>query len=237
LFWVPIVLWLVPRHPWQALVLSVGLWAFAKVVGLNLPSHPGSGWFFNPFAWQLLITLGALAAHFGRHEGLPRSAPVVWIAAAYVLLGFLVVAPWTQIPGLEDARLLPRELLGKMDKTYLSFWRLLHVVALGYLTMILLSPQSPWLSRPLARGIGRCGRHSLEIFCLGTLLSFAGWVVLAEAGDGLVLQLLVNSIGIGMLWGTAWILEGRARAAGDETIFGRIGRRYAPGWRSQLQRV
>ncbi len=65
-----------------------------------------------------------------------------------------------------------------MNKSYLSPWRLLHVVALGYLVMILLSPQSDWLTRAWARGIGRCGRHSLEIFCLGTVLSFTGWVVL-----------------------------------------------------------
>ena len=55
MFWLPFVLWLLPRNPWQALVLSVGLWAASNLLSANLPSmeHP-HGWVFNPFAWQLL---------------------------------------------------------------------------------------------------------------------------------------------------------------------------------------
>jgi hypothetical protein len=212
MFWLPFVLWLLPRNPWQALVLSVGLWAAANLLSANLPSqqHP-IGWVFNPFAWQLLITIGALTAHFTRKGPLPFSRPLMWVAIGYLTFAFLVVAPWTQIPGLETARLFARDLLGNVDKTYLSPWRLANVVALGYLAMILLSPQTRWLSQAWATGIGRCGRHSLEIFCLGTVLSFAGWVVLVEAGYGLALQILVNTIGIGILLGTAWALALRNR--------------------------
>ena len=110
------------------------------------------------------------------------------------------------------------------------------MVALGYLAIILLSPQSNWLTRAWARGIGRCGRHSLEIFCLGTVLSFTGWVVLAEAGNGVVLQVLVNLIGIGILWGTAWALAGSNRGADDVAIIQSL-RKYVAQWRSQVQRV
>jgi hypothetical protein len=102
--------------------------------------------------------------------------------------------------------------------------------------MILMSPQSNWLTRAWAGGIGRCGRHSLEIFCLGTVLSFTGWVVLAEAGNGFVLQVLVNMIGIGILWGTAWALAGSNRGADDAILFPSL-RKYVADWRSQLQRV
>ena len=186
MFWLPFVLWLLPRNPWQALVLSVGLWAASNLLTANLPSmHHPNGWVFNPFAWQLLITIGALTAHFTRKGPLPVSRPLMWAAVGYITFAFLVAAPWTQIPGLESTRLLAPDLLGNVDKTYLSPWRVANVVALGYLAMILLSPQSPWLSRAWATGIGHCGRHSLEIFCLGTVLSFTGWVVLVEAGYGL----------------------------------------------------
>src|SRR5262249_21207497 len=139
-------------------------------------------------------------------------------------------------PALAGARLFPADLLGEVNKSYLSPWRLAHVVALGYLVMTLLSPQSQWLSQAWARGIARCGRHSLEIFCLGTVLSFAGWVVLAEAGAGYLPQALVNTIGIGLLWGTAWILAQRNR---DTESFGLVQavRRQFGDWRSQLQRA
>ncbi len=237
LLWLPLVLWLLPCRPWQMLSLSIAVWALANVLELNLPSlQHTKGWVFNPFAWQLLVTIGALAAHFSRRGAMLLSRPLAWAAIAYVAFAFLVAAPWTQIAGLGHARVVPADLLGPMNKSYLSCWRLAHVVALGYLAMILLSPQGGWLTRAWARGIGRCGRHSLEIFCLGTVLSFTGWIVLSQAGNGLVLQILVNTIGIGILWGTAWALAGRNRGA-DDVAFMQTLRKYLADWRSQLQRV
>jgi hypothetical protein len=225
MFWVPFVLWIMQRNPWQALVLSVGLWMAANLLSINLPSliRP-EGWIFNPFAWQLLITIGALTAHFYRQGASVTSRPLMWLAIAYVTFAFLVVAPWTQIPGLERARIFAPDMLGKIDKTYLSPWRLANVVALGYLVMILLSPQTHWLTRPWATGIGRLGRHSLEIFSLGTVLSFVGWVILVEAGYGLALQILVNTVGIGILLGTAWALALRNR--GMDWAFGQSLRKF-----------
>ncbi len=100
----------------------------------------------------------------------------------------------------------------------------------------MLSLQSQWLTRAWATGVGRCGRHSLEIFCLGTVLSLVGWVVLVEAGNGFVLQILVNTIGIGILWGTAWALALRNRGT-DELAFAQAVRKYFSDRRAQLQRV
>ena len=69
LVWLPFVLWLLPRRPWQALVLSIGLWSLANLFELNLPSQQtNTGWVFNPFAWQLLVTIGAMTAHFSRRD-------------------------------------------------------------------------------------------------------------------------------------------------------------------------
>jgi len=235
MLWLPAVLWFMPRRPWHVLGLSVAIWAIANLIDLNLPSQQHTkGWVFNPFAWQLLVTIGALTAHFARRGAIPFSRALFWVALSYVAFAFVVVAPWTQIAGLEGLHLVPRDLLGSMNKTYLSPWRVAHVVALGYLALCLFSPQSNWLNRAWASGIGRCGRHSLEIFCLGTVLSFAGWVVLAEAGHGFVQQILVNIVGIGILWGTAWALAGRTRGA-EGVAFGQVLRKYLAGWRSQEQ--
>jgi hypothetical protein len=232
--WLPFVLWLLPRQPFYALVLSIGVWAFANLFEINLPSQQNpKGWVFNPFAWQLLITVGALAAHFNKRAAIPVSRALLWLAIGYVAFAFLVAAPWTQLPGFESARIFPRDMLGAMNKSYLSIWRLLDVVALGYIALNTLSPQSSWLKHSLAVGIARCGRHSLEVFCLGTLLSFAGWVVLAEAGSNYMLQTLVNLIGIGLLWGTAWALAQRGTDIGVTQAL----RLQFAGWRSQPQRA
>ncbi len=90
-------------------MLSVAVWALANVFELNLPSQQhAKGWVFNPFAWQLLVTIGALAAHFSR-RGADRRSPARFCAAAigYVAFAFVVAAPWTQIAGLEHARVFP----------------------------------------------------------------------------------------------------------------------------------
>ena len=231
LAWMPFVLWLLPRRPWQTLFVSACLWLIANLLQLNLPSqqHP-HGWVFSPFAWQLLLTVGALAAHFNHREAIAASRPMLALAASYVAFAFVMAAPWTQIAGLEGVRLTHPDFFGQMNKSYLSLWRLAHVVALGYLAMTLLSPKSAWLSRAWARGVGCCGRHSLEIFCLGTILSFTGWVIFVEAGDGLTMQILVNAGGIGILWVTAWALEHRNREIGYVRV-------QLLRWRSQSQRV
>jgi len=225
LFWLPFVLWLLPRNPWQALVLSLGMWAAANLLSANLPSMlHAKGWVFNPFAWQVLITIGALTAHFYRRGEIPYSRTLAWIATGYLVFAFLFVAPWTQIPGLEGTRVFAPDMLGIIDKTYLSGWRIANVVALGYLTLILLSPQSAWLTKSWAMGIGRCGRHSLQIFSLGTILSFVGWIVMVEAGYGLALQILVNAFGIGILLGAAWALTARNR--GTDWVFAQSVRKF-----------
>src|SRR5690349_13843557 len=44
-----------------ALVLSIAIWAESLAFEINLPTWPVEGtWFFNPFAWQLLLVLGFL---------------------------------------------------------------------------------------------------------------------------------------------------------------------------------
>ena len=59
LAWFPLLWWLMQRHLGLALAASAILWLSANVLGANLPSWPELyGWYFNPFAWQLLFQLG-----------------------------------------------------------------------------------------------------------------------------------------------------------------------------------
>ncbi len=50
------------RCPRLLAALSVALYVGGAVRGLNLPSWTGGGWFFDPFAWQLLFVGGAILA-------------------------------------------------------------------------------------------------------------------------------------------------------------------------------
>ncbi|MBN3854035.1 OpgC domain-containing protein [Paraburkholderia sp. Ac-20340] len=57
---VPLTAPLARDTPAKALALSFTLWLFAPWLGATLPDATGEGWAFNPFAWQLMFTLGML---------------------------------------------------------------------------------------------------------------------------------------------------------------------------------
>jgi hypothetical protein len=214
-FWAPLLLWLVVRWPFVALAVSVAVWALANVYSLNLPSHQHpEGWVFNPFAWQLLMTIGAVAARFNLRDAIPFVPALAALAGAYIAFALLFAAPWALVPGYASYRLLPADALGSLDRIYLPAWRLLHILALGYLALTLLSAQARWLTRPWAVAVAHCGRHSLEIFCLATVLSLLSWVYLVEVGGkGLGSQMLVNLVGVSVLLATAWALTQGQRGA------------------------
>ncbi|WP_321938022.1 OpgC domain-containing protein [Paraburkholderia sp. J8-2] len=60
-FGVPFTVPLFRRSPSVALFASLAVWLAAPWLGTGLPSSTGEGWPFNPFAWQLMFTLGKLS--------------------------------------------------------------------------------------------------------------------------------------------------------------------------------
>jgi hypothetical protein len=205
---------MVNRAPFVALGLSIGLWATANVFSLNLPTQQNpAGWVFNPFAWQVLMTIGAVTAHFSLRRPIPIIPWLVIAAGAYAVFAFLFVAPWALIPGLEKTRLVAPDTLGNLDRIYVPAWRLVSILALGYLALVLISARSRWLTEPWAVAVANCGRHSLQIFCLATVLSLGAWVFLTEiGGNGLAPQLMVNFVGIALMLAAAALLTQRKAA-------------------------
>jgi hypothetical protein len=102
-----------------------------------------------------------------------------------------------------------------IDKTNLDVLRFAHFLALATLTLRYVRPDWSALASPLMRPAILCGQHSLEIFCLGVFLSFAGHFAMVEVSDGIAMQVLVSTVGIVVMVATAalitWYknLEGR----------------------------
>lgn len=209
LAWAPLLLWLIARAPLATLTLSFAIWALANHYGLNLPSHQHpEGWVFNPFAWQLLMTLGAAAAHYSLRGAIPFVPALVVLSCAYIAFAFLVAAPWTLVPGLESYRFIQPDALGSLDRIYLPVWRLFNILALGYLVMIFVPTDAGWLKRNWATLVANCGRHSLQIFCAATVLSLSSWVFLMQVNRSSIgPQMLVNVVGISLLLTAAWALS------------------------------
>jgi hypothetical protein len=52
-----------------------------------------------------------------------------------------------------------------------------------------------------------CGQNSLEIFCIGVFLAFAGHFILAETSGGAWLHLVISVTGIVIMSTVAWMLS------------------------------
>src|SRR5207253_2052195 len=58
-----------------------------------------------------------------------------------------------------------------------------------------------------ARPLVLCGQHSLEIFCLGIILSALGHFIVTEYGSSVAMQLAVNAAGIAVMFLTARMID------------------------------
>jgi len=94
-----------------------------------------------------------------------------------------------------------------IDKTDLDVLRFAHFLALALITVRFLPKDWSGLKSHWLRPLILCGQHSLEIFCLGVFLAFAGHFVLAEVSGGAALHALVSICGILIMSGMAWLIS------------------------------
>ena len=165
----PLLLMLLRRSIWLGLAVSFSLYLAAQA-GLQLPSWPWpDSWFFNPFAWQFMFTLGMVAAILMRHTRLPRSKLLLIVAASVVLVALAVETDgFGWLPGLSDS-----DYLFGIDKPLLGIGRICHFLALAYI-LVALNVAGLFLKWPRAREISRLGRHGLTIFSAGSMLCAIG---------------------------------------------------------------
>ena len=204
----PPMLWLLLRRSTIALAASVTLYALTWRFNLNFPAYPNGTWVFNPLAWQLLFVFGAWCALGGaeRIGQVARSRPVFWLAVGYLTFAFLITMTW-YFPRL--AAYVPRwfsEWMYPIDKTNLDVLRFAHFLALATLTLRYVPRDWAAVSSPFMRPAILCGQHSLEIFCLGVFLSFAGHFAMVEISDGIAMQILVSALGIAAMVATAALI-------------------------------
>ncbi len=211
----PLILWLMKWRPDVTLGLSVALYAVTWEYDLYLSAYPNGFWAFNPFAWQLLFVFGAWCALGGarRMSRILASRVTMWISIAYLVAAFYVTLTW-YVPQL--SHFMPKRLeqwMYPIDKADLDVLRFTHFLALAALTVRVLPRDWPGLKSPWLRPLILCGSHSLEIFCLGVFLAFAGHFILAEVSGGPVMHALISLSGILIMWAMAWLISWYKRVA------------------------
>jgi hypothetical protein len=206
----PLVLMLLRRHVLAALIPSLTVYAATQFFELNLSGYPGfRPWFFNPFAWQLLFVIGA-SCGYPRTAGqlitptrlnrLFVPAAMIAIIAATIRLSWTVHNFWNAVPAILLERRWP------IDKTTLAPIRLFDFLALAIVVINLTAKDASFLRWRITRPAIRCGQYSLQIFCLGILLSVIGQFVLMQWDNSLAMQLAVSALGIIIMIATARII-------------------------------
>jgi hypothetical protein len=202
----PAVLLGLRRHWLFVLLPSALLYLAVQVFAISVPAYPpGHVWFFNPLAWQFLFVGGAILG--GRVvqgksvAGLLRlaypAAVVIFAASLVIRLSWTLHGLWEPFPGLLLKELWP------VDKNDLSPYRLVPFVALVVLVAAHVPRTAGFLASRAAQPLVWCGQQSLEIFCLGILLSALGHFILAEYASGILMQLAINAAGIAAMVATA----------------------------------
>jgi hypothetical protein len=110
----------------------------------------------------------------------------------------------------DPARLPEPRLLFLNGKSFLTPMRLLQFLALAAVmsaAYVWIVRYVPWLTEP----VSILGRNSLNVFCVGSLLSLSGQIVRFLYAGSLVVDTIIVIVGIGILWLTAWLSEWRDR--------------------------
>jgi hypothetical protein len=190
--------------------LSLFLYFAALTTPFTAPTWPVDGrWFFNPFTWQAIFVLGFVlsrdegAGRFVRRNiGRIRQAAVPVVIAGLLIIAFNLFPDPTKVP---EPRLL--FVNGKSFLTPMRLIQFLATAALFSAAFPVIARLLPWLTEPLSM----LGRNSLNVFCVGSLLSLSGQILRFLYGGSPTVDTIVVSAGIAVLWLTAWLSEWRQR--------------------------
>lgn len=201
----PPMLVLMMRSPTPALAASFSVYLMARYFDWNFSAYPSGVWYFNPFTWQLLFTMGAWAALGGSAVAqlLVRSRIVLNASVAMLLFALVV----TLAARFEETAILPDALLQVFvpnDKTNLAPYRVLHFLALAFIVVRLVPRDWVGHQSVVLWPLIVCGQRSLEVFCVGIFLSFVAHFILEMFVDGLLAQIAVSAAGLMIMTGVAF---------------------------------
>jgi len=201
----PLLMAVPRRWAWLTLAAAFALYIAVPLFGLRPLAYPDDReWTFNPVAWQFLFVIGV---YFGRSDGPPPPVPqgrwLLFLAGLYLAFAATVQLSWTISGVYPNFPALFAESLWPLDNTNLSAWRLVHFLCLAYLVVRLTKADHPFFRSAWAAPLVLCGRHSLNIFCLGIFLSFFGHLIQTEVTMAAWMQALIVVGGAGLMVGLA----------------------------------
>jgi hypothetical protein len=183
MLWAPIAVVLAARDPRLAVTSSIAIYLAARMVSHLLPEYlpQMNGVYFNPFAWQLLFTIGISCTAAYRDRLHQVSGGLLLISASMVLAAAVVETNALGIaPGLRDATFAHLD----VDKANLGFARLVHFLALAYLVAAASNHfglVAGFVGGVPGQTLQALGRNSLPVFAVGLVLATVGCTAIDAA--------------------------------------------------------
>ena len=213
----PLIRFGLNRSILATLGLSLALHGAANLFHWDLPSlvDPAAPavWYFNPFTWQLVFVCGAVfAVLVGRQAPLMMRPPRPLLAACwiYLLVAFVAVDAWKLWPlpfgpDFPSTR-APFAIFGNEPKSFVTPWRLMHVLALA--AVALTSTCFLAVSRArLLEPVVACGRQSLNVFAIGCVMALFGRLTFKTYGVTPWTGVLVNGVGLAVMLLSGMLLD------------------------------
>ncbi|MGE3703366.1 MAG: OpgC domain-containing protein, partial [Hyphomicrobiaceae bacterium] len=100
-------------------------------------------------------------------------------------------------------------------KTFLTPMRLIQFLALAA-AFSAVYPLIVRFAAPLTEFLSKLGRNSLNVFCVGSLLSLTAQIIRYVYAGALVVDTMIVVVGTALLWFTAWISERKASQGAKE---------------------
>jgi hypothetical protein len=192
--------------PNALLLLSLTIYLVTLSTPVPIPTWLLDGqWFFNPLAWQLVFVLGFVLAREDGAGGFVRRHIVIirWLSLPIVLVSALIVwnGWWADPTGVPEPRLF-----FVCNKTYATPIRLVQFLAL----IAIATAAYPAIKRAVpsvVEFLSMLGRHSLLVFCVGSILSLVGYIARFVYEPDLVVDTLVVVSGIAIMALAAQLAE------------------------------
>ena len=176
IFFIPAFILIAVRSSVAALSLSASLWLLAQFYPHLLPRLADHS-YFNPMAWQFIFCIGIFIGTWYNSEGMSLELfrKPGWVLLASIIVGVGVLYHVAHI--LAEHGLVNLGALAMSDevqlemKENLSAIRLLHFLSIAFLVALYVKPSSAIFRWPGASAIIQSGRSSLQVFCVGAVLS------------------------------------------------------------------
>ncbi len=213
MLFVPYLVWLRARSEMTLLVASGLVWMFASHFFPSIPTIIYDvNWNFNPFCWQFLFAIGIAFGWRTRIGAAPvataEAKRVIDICCGVLVVFGAVVLMTIAFQSLDDAaanRL--RSMYFSLNKQCLDIWRLAGLLASTYLISGYVRKDASWLKVAVSRWVCAAGAHSLPIFSLTVVLSFAGKFLAPPLGGGIQADAIVTGAGVAIILVVAMALR------------------------------